>query len=101
MSHRYLVIHTPRTDDDGSIRPPTRLPELAREHGKEGAAPRWLTTFSPDLHDDRIVSMWEAESADEIKQVIFDFGFLDDCEVQAFAVREWGPQDVLAAGDDE
>ncbi|MGC4191879.1 MAG: hypothetical protein QM589_12075 [Thermomicrobiales bacterium] len=94
---RYLVIHTPRTEDDGRIHPPTRLPELARDHGKEGASPRWITTFSPDLHDDRMVSMWEAKNASDIQQVIFDYGFLDNYEAHAIAVREWGPDEVLAA----
>ena len=45
--------------------------------------------------------MWEARSAGDIKQVIFDYGFLDDYEAHAIAVQEWGPDDVLSAEPDE
>jgi hypothetical protein len=91
---RYLVIHTPRTDVDDMTRPPTQLAELAAAHGVEGAEPRWIRAWSPDLHDDRLFTIWEAANADEIRTTIATFGFLDDMDVEAIAVREWGPQDV-------
>jgi hypothetical protein len=91
---RYLVIHTPRADADDMTRPPTRLTELAAAHGVEGAEPRWIRAWSPDLHDDRLFTMWEAANADQIRTTIATFGFLDDMDVEAVAVHEWGPEDV-------
>lgn len=94
----YLVIHTPRADDEaGDPAPPTRLTELALEHGREGACPRWLRTWSSDLHDERIFSMWEATSAEEIRITIERFGFLDTMDAHPVNVHEWGPADVLEA----
>ena len=90
----YLVIHTPRIEMDDVTWPPTRLAELAAAHGVEGAEPRWIRAWSPDLHDDRLFTMWEAANADLIKSTISAFGFLDDMDVEAIAVREWGPIDV-------
>lgn len=95
----YLVVHSPRIEDDDRVHPPTRLVELARDHGIEGASPRWLKTWSPDLHDDRIISMWEADNAEEIKQVIFDYGYLDNLEPHAIRVQEWGPEEVLKSDE--
>jgi hypothetical protein len=93
----YLVIHTPRTELSDESRPATRLIELARIHGTNGAQPRWLRTWSPDLHDDRIFTFWEASSAQDILNTIAVFGFLDHMDAQPINVREWGPQDVLDA----
>lgn len=93
----YLVIHEPRESDIEAPRSPTRLLDLARASLDVGASPRWLKTWSPDLHDDRIVSLWEAENAAEIKAALARYGFLDDMEVTPLRVREWGPADVVAA----
>ncbi len=97
---QYLVVHTPKPDDPDGTAPPTKLTELARKHGQAGARPRWIRAWSPDLHDDRIFSMWEATNADEILQAIQAFGFLDTMDAHPVNVREWGPDDVLAAETD-
>jgi hypothetical protein len=76
----YIVVHERKQANDDAVRPPTRLLELARASLVADASPRWLTTWSLDLHDDRIVSLWEAESAAEITAMIERFGFLDDME---------------------
>lgn len=94
---RYMVIHEMNERSEEHTNPPTRLTDLARELGREGAQPRWLTTFSPDLNDDRVVSLWEAANAEEVRQAITAYGFLDHLTPKIFAVREWGPDDVLAA----
>jgi hypothetical protein len=94
---RYLVVHSPIDPDDPVIREPTNMVALAREAGAAGASPRWLRTWSPDLHDDRIFTLWEAEDADAIQTALRRYGFLDHMEVQALRVQEWGPDDVLAA----
>ena len=93
----YLVIHTPREDHEESPQAPTRMLDLAREAGAEGASPRWLKTWSPDLHDDRIFSLWEATNAAEITAALARFGYLDHMAAQPLRVQEWGPADVLAA----
>jgi hypothetical protein len=98
---RYLVLHTPVDLDDPAIRKPSDMLGLAQEAGAEDASPRWLKTWSPDLHDDRIFTLWEAEDAAEIQTALQKYGFLDHMEVQALRVQEWGPADVLAAGADE
>lgn len=98
MAH-YLVVHTPRAPEVESIRPPTRLRELAEASTREGRAPRWLKTWSPDLHDDRIFTLWDAENADEVRVALEEYGFLDDMDASPLRVREWGPNDVLAAPD--
>ncbi len=97
---QYLVVHTLKTDDPDEPRPPTRLMELATAHGHQAAQPRWIRTWSPDLHDDRIFSMWEAVNADAILRVIEQFGFLDTMDAHPVNVREWGPADVLEAEPD-
>ena len=94
---RYLVIHTPVETDPGVDHSPTRLVALARSHAGDTARPRWLRAWSPDLHDDRLFTLWDATSADEILRTIRAFGFLDHMESYAINVREWGPDDVLAA----
>jgi hypothetical protein len=95
----YLVIHTPDVDKAAAVRPPSKLAELARASldGERGA--RWLRTWSPDLSDDRIVSLWEAEDADAIRLALARYGFLDDMAAAPLRVREWGPEDVLAADE--
>ena len=97
----YLVVHTPLDPDDTTVHPPSRLLELAQEHGEQGRSPRWLKAWSPDLHYDRIFTLWEAEDAAQIQSALTKFGFLDHMDVQALRVQEWGPADVLAAGIDE
>lgn len=97
---RYMVIHEMNDESENHTKPPTRLQDLARELGKEGAQPRWLTTFSPDLNDDSMVSMWEAANAEQVRKAIADYGFLDHLTPKVFAVREWGPADVLAEDED-
>ena len=92
-----LVVHTPNEVEDGTVRAPTRLLELARASTAEDASPRWLRAWSPDLHDDRIFSLWEARNAAEIRSALERFGFLDDMTAEPLLVREWGPADVLAA----
>jgi hypothetical protein len=92
----YLVIHTPSELEVESVRPPTRLRELAEASITNGPSPRWLKTWSPDLHDDRIFTLWDAESADEVRSALAEFGFLDDKDATPLRVREWGPEDVLA-----
>ena len=93
----YLVVHTPRPDAEDAVRSPSRLLELARATGGELATPRWLRIWSPDLHDDRIFSLWEARDGDEIRAAMERFGFLDDMTAETLRVREWGPTEVLAA----
>jgi hypothetical protein len=94
---RYLAIHTPKDPDEGIVRQPTDMLELAKQHGDENASPRWIKTWSPDLHDDRIFTLWDALNAAEISTVLSRFGFLDHMEVHALRVQEWGPDDVLEA----
>jgi hypothetical protein len=93
----YLVIHTPNADDELSIRQPSDMLGLAKTAGTDGASPRWLKTWSPDLHDDRMFSLWEAEDAAAIQLALTKFGFLDHMEVEALRVQEWGPAEILAA----
>ena len=95
----YLVVHDPTPGDDEQVRPPTRLRELAVATHGEHASPRWIRAWSPDLRDDRIFTIWEARSADEITAALEEFGFLDDFTAKPFQVREWGPDDVLAGGE--
>ncbi len=97
---QYLVVHTPKSDEAEASAPPTKLSELARQHGHEQAQPRWLRAWSPDLHDDRMFSMWEAVNADEILRTIEMFGFLDTMDAHPVNVREWGPAEVLRAETD-
>jgi hypothetical protein len=93
----YLVVHTPSEREVEPVRPPTRLRELAEASTTTGRSPRWLRAWSPDLHDDRIFSLWDAENADEVLSALAEFGFLDDMDAIPLRVREWGPEDVLAA----
>ena len=97
---QYLVIHTPKAGEGEGILPPTELSALAAQHGNRDSRPRWIKTWSPDLHDDRIFSLWEAVNAEEILTTIHTFGFLDHMDARPINVREWGPADVLAAEAD-
>lgn len=97
----YLVIHTPHQEEHGVLRPPSRLRDLARDHGQEGSDPRWLRTWSPDLHDDRIFTLWESATADAIIKAVHDYGFLDNMEAKPVRVEEWGPADVIATSADD
>ena len=96
---RYLVVHTKHDEDEGLVRPPSRLLDLARASGLNGGGARWLRTWSPNVHDDRIFSMWEAESAAQIEAAMERYGFLDDMDAVPLQVHEWGPDDVIAAED--
>jgi hypothetical protein len=93
----YLVVHGPKAVEEGAVRAPSRLLDLARASTDGETLPRWLRTWSPDLHDDRIFSLWEARDAAEIASALARFGFLDDMTAEPLRVREWGPEDVLAA----
>jgi hypothetical protein len=93
----YLVIHTPIDSKEEDVKPPTDLLGLATAHGMEGAIPRWLKAWSPDLSDDRIFSLWDAKSAGEIVLVLERFGFLDQMDYEAIPVHEWGPDAILDA----
>jgi hypothetical protein len=91
----YLVVHTPIESNDDALRPPSRLVDLAREHGAVDSRPRWIRTWSPDLHDDRIFSLWDARDAESILQAMNSFGYLDHMESRPLRVQEWGPEDIL------
>jgi hypothetical protein len=96
---RYLVVHSPNETASESVRPPTRLRDLAAASSDEGSTPRWLKTWSPDLHDDRVFTLWEAENADEVRSALSEFGFLDDMDAVPLRVREWGPNEVQSASE--
>ncbi|MEO7078937.1 MAG: hypothetical protein ABIY38_08600 [Rhodococcus sp. (in: high G+C Gram-positive bacteria)] len=91
----YLVVHTPKSDEVPLAA--TRLQEMAIDHGTEDSSPRWIRAWSPDLHDERIFSMWDAANADEILHVIARYSFLDHMDAHPVQVQEWGPSEVLAA----
>lgn len=92
----YLVVHTPKdVSDEHDVQPPTRLGDLATASLAERSQTRWLKTWSPDLHDDRIFTLWDAPSAGDIQRVLDEYGFLNDMEAKPMRVREWGPQDVV------
>src|SRR5690349_5882446 len=96
----YLVVHTPRPEEEETVHPPSRLVDLARVHGQKGVLPRWLKTWSPDLHDERIFSLWEAQAADDISAAMARFGFLSEMDAHPVHVAEWGPEDVLARAEE-
>lgn len=93
----YLVIHTPREEEEGVARKPSDLVGLARAATEPRANPRWIKTWSPDLHDDRLFTLWDADNGAEILAVLERFGFLDNMSAVPIRVREWGPVDVLAS----
>jgi hypothetical protein len=99
----YLVVHTPKTteeiDSETEVRPPTRLKELALDHGGDSSDPRWIKTWSPDLHDERLFSLWDATDAQKILAVIETYGFLDDLTPHPVRVQEWGPDDVVSSDE--
>jgi hypothetical protein len=92
---RYLVIHTP-TSELESAGKPTDLAGLAARtlNGAPGA--RWLRTWSPDLHDDRQFTLWDADNAAEIRAMLDAYAFFPESETEMFRVSDWGPEDVLA-----
>lgn len=92
----YLVEHIPVEADEGDVSQPTDLEGLARHSVEAIHGARWLTTFSPGLHDERHFSLWESPGIDEIRTVMAKYGFLSDGIVKAFVVRQWGPEDVLS-----
>ena len=94
----FLVVHTPLDPDDPSIHPPSRLLELAQEHGPDGTLPRWLKAWSPDLSDDRIFTLWEADYAADIGRTLEAFGFLNHMTAHPQRVQEWGPGEVVESG---
>jgi hypothetical protein len=94
---KYLVIHSPGDHEELAIRKPSDMVGLAEAVGGESAAPRWLRAWSPDLHDDRIFTLWEAADAAEIQLALKKFGFLDHMDALALRVEEWGPEDILKA----
>jgi hypothetical protein len=99
---KYLVVHTPKESakaEEGEVRPPTRLEEMARDLGSESSNPKWVTAWSPDLHDDRLFSLWEASDAKSILEAVEKYGFLDDMAAQPLRVQEWGPSDVLSPAE--
>lgn len=97
----YIVVHTPRTEDETKVYPPTRMLEMARDHGDEGVRTRWLRTFSPDLHDERHFTLWDARTAEDITEVMERYGFLSEMVSHPVRVQEWTPADVLSANSDE
>jgi len=92
----YLVEYIPLTTEDDSVAQPSDLEGLARHSLDAIHGARWLTTFSPGLHDERHFSLWDAPDVDAIRTLMARFGFLSDGIVKAFAVRQWGPDDVLS-----
>jgi hypothetical protein len=92
----YMVEYIPVQADDESVSEPTDLEGLARHSLDSTHGARWLTTFSPGLHDERHFSLWESPGVDEIRAVMAKYGFLSDGVVKAFVVRQWGPSDVLS-----
>jgi hypothetical protein len=97
---RYLVIYTPDPTKEEDVNPPANLVGLARASIESNRGPRWLRSWSPDLHDDRIFTLWEADEAADITRMMSRFGFLHDGSVVPIRVREWDPEDVLAAESD-
>ena len=96
----YLVVHDPPAADAGDgVQAPTRMLDLARDLGPAGSSPRWLRTWSPDLNDDRLFSMWEAERGDQIVVAMDAYGFLGHLAATPLRVQEWGPDDIIRAHD--
>lgn len=93
----YLVVHTPRKDEEEAVHPPTKMVDMARDHGGENERTRWITTWSPDLHDERHFTLWSAHSADDIREVMERYNFLSEMDGEPICVQEWKPADVLEA----
>ncbi|MBA2290786.1 MAG: hypothetical protein H0V98_10440 [Chloroflexia bacterium] len=98
---QYMVVHSPTDDSEVHTDPPTRLKEMAKELGKEDSVPRWINAYATDLTDDRIFSMWEAPNAASVREAMERYGFLNHLDPKIFAIREWGPSDVLVTSDEE
>lgn len=97
----YLVVHTPRKDDEEKLFPPTKMLDMARDHGAEDIRTRWLKTWSPDLHDERHFTLWSANSAADITEVMSRYSFLSETDSEPICVTEWSPADVLESADAE
>jgi hypothetical protein len=93
----FLVVHTPNEDDHAVTAPPTRLVELARATDVIESSARWISTLTPDLQDERIFTLWEAEDPEKILSVMERYGFLNHMTAQPIRVQQWGPSEVLAA----
>lgn len=93
----YLVIHTPDPEQESVAHKPSDMVGLARAATAPRANPRWIKTWSPDLHDERLFTLWEADNAAEIQAILERFGFLNHMTAQAIRVNEWGPVDILAS----
>src|SRR5690349_21019281 len=63
MVSSYLVIHTPDPEQEDVAHKPSDMVGLARAATAPRANPRWIKTWSPDLHDDRFFTLWEADNA--------------------------------------
>ncbi len=95
---RYLVTHTPREDADPTeVLAPTRMLDLARQAGAEGADPRWLETYDTDMSDERIFTVWETDDPATILDALSNYGFLSHMEAKPVRIERWGPADVIAA----
>src|SRR5690349_9826159 len=100
MVSSYLVIHTPDPEQEDVAHKPSDMVGLARAATAPRANPRWIKTWSPDLHDDRFFTLWEADNAAEIQAILERYGFLNHMTAHAIRVNEWGPVDVLASQSD-
>lgn len=96
----YLVVHTPRKEEEDRVHPATRMLEMARDHGAADARTRWLTSWSPDIHDERHFTLWRANSAEDIREVMSRYHFLVEMDSEPVCVQEWTPADVLSVPDD-
>lgn len=95
----YLVVHTPKSDvTEDTVFPPSKLEDLAKDHSGADARTRWIKTLSPDVHDERHFSMWEAKSAEDILEVMDRYHFMSEMDHHPIAVQEWDSQSVLNAG---
>lgn len=93
---RYLVIHTPIAELESDAKP-TDLLGLAQRSLDGARGPHWLRTWSPDLHDDRQFTLWDAENASEIRAALEQFGFFTEADADILRVHDWGPEDVVAS----
>ena len=94
----YLVVHTPKEDvDDDTVFPPSNLADLARDHAGADANTRWIKTLSPDLHDERHFSLWDAKKSEDILEVMERYHFMSEMDHHPIAVQEWDSESVLSA----
>lgn len=98
---QYMVVHSPTDDSESHTDPPTRLKGMAEDLGKDDSVPRWINAYATDLTDERIFSMWEAPNAECVREALEKYGFLNHLSPKVFAIREWGPKDVLDADNGE